>query len=332
MNFKITTSLNKDKWNNFLDYHKYSSIFQRHEIADVYNNTKNMSGLRFVVFNKKDDILACMTIKIESKKFLKSLTSIAIIENAPLYEDSEQGREAAKFLIEHYNKYIKKKALYSNVKIGNNTFLVDLYESNNYRHSISLNFEINLNRTVDEVFKSIHKSRRKNIKKAAKKGITIVEAKEDLIQEFYRILEKTYDTIKIPVPDISYFNSAFTFMPNNVKLFLAKYQDRFIAGRIVLVYNQKILDWYTGAVSEYLNMFPNDALIWYILEWGCKNGYKIFDFGGAGVPEKEYGVREFKRRFGGELIKFDTFIKIHRPALLWFVKRGYKVYNSLLRK
>ena len=314
MEFKLI-SPNKGIWNDFVDNNRHSCIFQRYEIADIYNKTRNMKGLRFAVSNEEEKLLACMTIKIESKKFLKPLTSVSIIENAPLYEDSEQGKKAAEFLVDYYDKYIKKKVLYTNVKIDKNSFLERLYESEWYNKTECLNFEIKLDKDLDIVFRAIHKSRRKNIKKAAKNGLVVIESDMSSLPDFYKLLQETYDKVGIPVPDISFFNVTFDLIPNNVKLFLGKYGDKFIAGRIVLLYKKKIFDWYAGASSEYLNLFPNDTLVWHILGYGCKNGYELFDFGGAGIPDEEYGVREFKRRFGGQMVRYNSFKKVQRPII-----------------
>ena len=38
--------------------------------------------------------------------------------------------------------------------------------------------------------------------------------------------------------------------------------------------------------------------------WGAENGYRLCNFGGAGKRDEEYGVRDFKAKFGGELICF----------------------------
>jgi lipid II:glycine glycyltransferase (peptidoglycan interpeptide bridge formation enzyme) len=48
-----------------------------------------------------------------------------------------------------------------------------------------------------------------------------------------------------------------------------------------------------------LNLYPNDYLVWQVLIYGINNGYQIFDFGGAGKPEVNYGPREFKEDLEG---------------------------------
>ena len=328
MGFKLMHP-GREMWNNFVDGNRHSSIFQRHEIADVYNKTRNMTGIRIATSNDEGKLLACMVVRVEYKKFLKALTSISIIENAPLYEDSEQGRKAAEFIIKHYSKHIRRKALYSNIKIDNNSFLEKIYESEGYGKIACLNFEINLDKDPDVVFRAIHKSRRKNIRKAAKSGLEVIEPGTSSLPDFYRLLKETYDNVSLLIPDISFFNAVFELMPRNTKLFLARYEGKFIAGRIVLFYKKKIFDWYAGASPEYLSLFPNDVMVWHVLEYGCKNGYELFDFGGAGVVDEEYGVREFKKRFGGRLVEYNSFKKIHMPIIAGLGCKFLSIYRRI---
>jgi len=100
---------------------------------------------------------------------------------------------------------------------------------------------------------------------------------------------------------------------------------------MILLYKKKIFDWYAGASSEHLNLFPNDAMVWHVLEYGCRNGCELFDFGGAGVPNEEYGVREFKKRFGGQLVEYNSFKKVHRPIIAGLGGKFLSFYRKIFR-
>jgi len=100
-------------------------------------------------------------------------------------------------------------------------------------------------------------------------------------------------------------------------LYIAKYENNYIGGILILTYNGIIHDWYAGACDEYLKLCPNDLLAWHPIEWGSENGYHTFDFLGAGKPDEKYGVRDFKKRFGGQLVNFGRYKKIHSPSYGW---------------
>ena len=61
------------------------------------------------------------------------------------------------------------------------------------------------------------------------------------------------------------------------------------------------------------------------MKWGCTSEYKYFDFGGAGKPDEKYGVRDYKLKFGGTLVKFGRLEKIHMPNKFKLAKSGFNV-------
>ena len=115
------------------------------------------------------------------------------------------------------------------------------------------------------------------------------------------------------------------FMPQGMlKIFLAHHNNRIVGFRIVLTYNQIIYDWYAASDSDRNDLYINDVLPWEVIQWGSKNNYTTFDFGGAGKPNVDYGVRDFKLKFGGELIQYGRYCHINKPILMKVGEFGMK--------
>ena len=55
------------------------------------------------------------------------------------------------------------------------------------------------------------------------------------------------------------------------------------------------------------------SVIWYGIKDAISNNFSRFDFGGAGSPDKSYGVRDFKKKFGGKEVFYGRFQKNHKP-------------------
>jgi len=70
-------------------------------------------------------------------------------------------------------------------------------------------------------------------------------------------------------------------------------------------------------------------VVYSALRYGYLNGYKYFDFMGAGSPDKKYGVRQFKEQFGGELVEHGRFFKITKPALYFLGNKGLNIYRKI---
>jgi hypothetical protein len=56
----------------------------------------------------------------------------------------------------------------------------------------------------------------------------------------------------------------------------------------------------------------------------------VFDFGGGGRADEEYGVRDFKAKFGGELVNYGRNVCVHGPVRLALSRAGYRLTRRFL--
>jgi lipid II:glycine glycyltransferase (peptidoglycan interpeptide bridge formation enzyme) len=111
---------------------------------------------------------------------------------------------------------------------------------------------------------------------------------------------------------------------------LAQIDDTSVACSLELLYKDTIYGWYGGTDRQYGKHNPSEIMHWRIFEWGAKQGFSIYDFGGAGKPDEEYGVRDFKAKFGGELVDLGRYTCIHAPLRLKLSKVAYRLYQQVL--
>ena len=70
------------------------------------------------------------------------------------------------------------------------------------------------------------------------------------------------------VRDISYFEQMLDCIgPDNIRLYLAYYEGKLIAGTIAVVYGNKCWYLYGASSNEHRNLMPN-----YLLQWEMING------------------------------------------------------------
>ena len=322
--FRITTP-EKGEWNDFVKACN-GSIFQLYEMKEVYDRTKNYRSLLLAV-KGSNEIKAGMLAELRDEKpgFLGFATR-AVVEGGPLYSE----KEALKALIREYDKLVKGKAVFSQ--------FFNLHEMSDANHALAeegysfedeLNYLISLEKSEGELFSGIHKSRRKNIKKAEGK-VNIVKMEKEQLPVFYNLVKATLDRARVPVADISLYESAFEILkPKGMAHFyLAEYDREFIGARAVLDCNGVIYDWAAGASEKHLDLFPNDILVWHILKSNAGKR-KYFDFQGAGKPGSNYGPGEFKRRFGGKEVNYGRFKKIISPVKNKVTMAGFKIYQKI---
>ena len=167
-----------------------------------------------------------------------------------------------------------------------------------------------------------------------KKGDILIEEVSSLEQvgACYDILKKSYAHASVPLADITLFEAAFKVLAPKkmVKFWLARLGDAYIASSVELVYKDVIFGWYGGVDRAYSNRTPTEVLTWRILEWGAAQGYQTYDFGGAGLPDEEYSVRDFKARFGGNLVNYGRNTYTCSRLALAASRAGYEAFRRTL--
>ncbi len=91
-----------------------------------------------------------------------------------------------------------------------------------------------------------------------------------------------------------------------------------------------IYEWYVcGLDQQYKEVHPSVLATWAALEYAVEHNIPEFDFMGVGIPEREYGVREFKSRFGGEMVNFGRFARINHKYYYAIAETGYNLLSYL---
>lgn len=335
-NLRVTDSIDCKKWADFVYNHPHGNIFQTPEMREVYERTKNYEPITLATVDDSGEILAIVqAVVIKSMKgFLGAFSTRSIIQGGPLCIDGDMGVEALRILMEKYDKFVKGKVVYSQIRnMWDISKFSSILHELGYQYEEHLNFLIDLNRPEEAIWRDIHKSRRKGINRSKKSGLD-VEAicDEGNIKVFYEIVRETYRSVKVPIDDFSLFKSVFGSLSakNMAKFYLAKHKNMYVGARATLNYRGLVYDWFAGSLPICSSLYVNEGLVWHILKESASDGCYIFDFGGAGNPDEEYGVREFKRRFGGMIVNYGRYKKIHSPTKMKIAESGFGIYRKMM--
>ena len=330
---EITDSIDREKWEDFVSSHPQGNIFQSRYISDVYIHTNNYESVSLAtVDSESKEILAVLQAVIvrDASGMVGSLSSRSIINGGPLFVEGKKGLEALEKLLNYYEKFLHNRAIYTQIRnVWDTENSKNTLTSLGYQYEPHLNYLIDLNRPAEEIWGDIHKPRRKGINRAEKVGIKVrkIESKNE-IKDCYKIIEETYKNVRLPLADISLLESAYEVLsgPGLIDFYLATLDNEVVGSRVVLKYKGMVHDWYAGSKQE-IN-YVNEAVVWHMLsEYAGKE--KVFDFGGAGHPDKPYGVREFKKRFGGEEVNYGRYEKVHDRKKKELLNLGFKAYKKL---
>ena len=334
-NFAAITNANnidKNKWSKFIYNHPHGSVFQRPEMYEVYQNTKNYEPVFLVIVNNEDKISGTLlaVIQKEYSGILGNFTARSIIHGGPLIKDDDPA--VLDFVLKEYDKIIKKKAIYSQFRnLWDWGDSKECFIKNGFEYEEHLNILIDLTKSEEQLWKEVHSKRRNEVRRATKEGAYFsIEHTEDSLKKCYGILQEVYSKAKLPIPDYNFFYNLYR-MGSNSKLliFCAYYENEIIGCMLALSFKNTIYDFYAGSMRKFYNKYPNDLIPWEVFKWGRENNYKVFDFGGAGKPGVPYGVREYKKKFGGEFVNYGRYEKVHKHLLMEIGKLGLKIYRII---
>ena len=145
-------------------------------------------------------------------------------------------------------------------------------------------FRLDITPDLATLLANFHSKTRYNVRLARRKGVVIKDncGKEDL-PIFYEILQETTERDKFLVRPYRYFEEMWDcLVPSGyLKLFLAYYQEKPIAGTLAYLFGDTAWYIYGASSNEHRNVMPNYLLQWTMIKWAQENNCKVYDFRGV---------------------------------------------------
>lgn len=274
--------------------------------------------------------VVCGYIVADGGKIKRLFNKRAIISGGILL-DENISTDALSKLLSIIIAQLRKKVIYIEIRNYNDYSLYQhTFEKSGFEYLRHVNYQINL-AEKDAVAKRFSRSKRYQIKSSQQKGIYINETSElKDIHAFYTILEKLYkNKVRYPLFPVEFFEKLVK--TSFGKLFVVKKDETIIGGIACAVFNNEVVyEWFVcGEDASYKEYYPSVMATWAGIKYGMNNDYKLFDFMGAGNPDKNYGVREFKSKFGGDLVEYGRFLHVCKPFWYKIGTVGIKILKTI---
>lgn len=325
--------INEDGWKRLIDDSPTATWFQTREAYMFFCGLSFLEA--FVVAVESDGVLKGLVtgyIQKDGGKIKQYLSRRAIILGGPLLADIITEEELGAMLVALKDN-LKRKAIY-----------IETRNFNDYSHwhrvfeAVEFAYEPHYNVQVDTVSLEavnarLDRNRRRNIKKAMENGLVIDDSpSEQELQVFYSMLEELYRVkVKSPVYPYEFFEKLYE-LPSS-RFFMAKNAEGKVLGGLVCVVleGRTVYAWAAcGDDQNNRTLSPSVMANYAGVRYAAENGYPRFDFMGAGKPDDGgYGVRDFKLKFGGELVEYGRFVHVCSPLLFALGKTGVKIMKRL---
>ena len=221
--------------------------------------------------------------------------------------------------LEDYSK--RKRIVQAQILVPDSWQLQEVFHKMNYAPAGRTNeYVVNLEEGMEKLWKRIDHNKRRNIKKAVKEGVEIVQShsQEDL-ETFYSMVEAAVDRRGFSPYPCSWFKAIWkTCKPELSKVFLAYWKGKSVSGVFIVVRGKTVYALGAGSLVDGWEVRPNDIMHWKVMEWACQNGCSRYHMGLVDEPppteeSSAWGIWRWKREWKGSLEGIQKFDKVLLP-------------------
>ena len=302
----------------FIRSHPQASWFHLQPVIGCSPNKKQHHPLLFIASKHNEILGVVVAFHIQNQSiFTKKMSPSRIQANGsplikPNYPEKDQ---VLSLLLEEVLNYSKKKANTLEFRNSHDTtseMKIWLHQGFSYSDHLNLIKHIS---DQEQLWNELGENRRRQIKKATKNGTEVkIAENEQQIESLYFILKELYQKkVKKALPPLDFFLDFFSQCQKQGKgvILLAFKEDQVIGGIVCPIQDRNVMyEWYVcGLDKEYPLHHPSIMATWHALLYASQHGIQTFDFMGLGKPGIPYGVRDFKLRFGGEVVNYGRYTK-----------------------
>lgn len=295
ISLKSVRPASSSEWDTIWEKCSYATYFHSREWAEIwkaYSKESISPDPKFLEFSDGKKALLPLSKRRKYKGLMNSyLSSPAGTFGGWISVDSLTA-EHAKLLTEFM------------IHLGNLTWRLNPYHALAFKSGVQITKDdethtLNLSPGFESILKAMTKGHASAARKAAKSGVQIeIGSTPEDWKAYYgayqNSLQRWGDRASSQY-GWEFFNQMQLRDSPNIKLWLAKYEGKVVAGALCLYALKHVVYWHGAALDEFFNLRPVNLLICEAIKEACDQGFLWFDFNPSGPHE---GVRNFKKSFG----------------------------------
>jgi hypothetical protein len=197
---------------------------------------------------------------------------------------------------------------------------------------------IDTTQSEDDLWKKLVKSRRNIVRRGLFQGLVMREAKSEGDYDFViSMIQDMSKRNKVFFHPIEYYKTLFNVLSSKgmLKTFFVEHEGAPVATVSVYLFNKQAIQTLVAHTEYSLRkkISGTDFLEWNIIKWCHDNGYQTYDLAGIrpeSLNEKDISLREFKMRWGGQVLTYPYFSKYYSAFKSKFIKLLIKNKNKFI--
>ena len=197
-------------------------------------------------------------------------------------------------------------------------------------------FQLDLrDKSIDDLFNGMNQEWRRNIRKADKSGVEVVEGKFEDLADFHAVYVETAQRDRFTPRPLRYFERMWKAMeaedPSRLRLFLAKKDGDVLAATTLVTVGGHAWYSYGASTTAGRDFRPSNAVQWAMIQAAHASNCHTYDLRGIGdsldPSHHLFGLIRFKLGTGGHVSEyigeFDLPVQpiLHRAIKLYLARR-----------
>ena len=167
-------------------------------------------------------------------------------------------------------------------------------------------------RSLEDIHRSLNQQWRRNIKKAEKAGVKVVQGGYEDLPAFYDLYVETAERDRFIPRPLAYFQRMWTALraedADRMRLYLAHHEGDVLAAATMLTVGEHVWYSYGASTSRKREVQPNNAIQWRMMCDAHELGAGVYDFRGITDTLDEgnhlLGLLRFKSGSGGHAVEY----------------------------
>lgn len=324
--------IDQHSWDELVKHSPVTTWFQTKEAFDFFDSLPFLRAFAYAV--ESEGRLKGVTVgfvQSDGGRLKRFFSRRAIVNGGPLLADDINDEELS-FMLAALKDRLKKKTIFIETRNFNDySRWRECFQRIGFEYHPHYDVKVDT-ASMDVVNENMGKSRKRDIRVSLRDGASVVvKPSIEQVREFYTILECLYQTkVKTPLFPLQFFERLYKL--DSSAFLLVEYEGAVIGGTVCVGHaGHALYEMYAcGKDGVHKTIFPSELATFAGLQYAAENGFPIFDMMGAGSPDDGgYGVRDFKLKFGGELLELGRFSWVCKPALFQIGKLGVKILKKV---
>jgi FemAB-related protein (PEP-CTERM system-associated) len=161
--------------------------------------------------------------------------------------------------------------------------------------SSKVSMRLDLAETPDVLWKRFPAKLRSQVRRAQQEAMVVKVGRAEQLDAFYEVFAVNMRDLGTPVYGKSFFANVLRELPDSTWICAVYLGDQPVAAGFLMGFRDMLEIPWASSLRRYNRLGPNMLLYWSVLEFACRQGFRVFDFGRS---SPDSGPFRFKAQWG----------------------------------